>query len=142
MSFFSYSQLTYGDKTGIYIIMRPIDTIKGKPFLEVLDEVKEELIKIFGDKLRHLILYGSYARNEQDPESDIDIMILVEESEEESRRSRNIVRDIMAELSLKHDKLISLIEVPYKRYNEYVDVLPFYRNVYDEGIEIYGRKTA
>ena len=134
--------MTYGDKTVIYIFMKTIDTIKGKPFLNVLDEVKEEVVKIFGDKLRHLILYGSYARNEQDSESDIDIMILVEESEEESRRSRNIVRDIVAELSLKHDKLISLIEVPYKRYNEYLDVLPFYRNVYDEGIEIYGRKTA
>jgi predicted nucleotidyltransferase len=122
--------------------MRPIDTIKGKPFLEVLDEVKEELIKIFGDKLRHLILYGSYARNEQDPESDIDIMILVEENEEALRKYRYIISDVMAELSLKHDKLISLMEIPYKRYNEYLDVLPFYRNIYDEGIEIYGRKTA
>jgi predicted nucleotidyltransferase len=122
--------------------MKPIDTIKSKPFLHVLDEVKEELIKIFGDKLRHLILYGSYARNEQDPESDIDIMILVEESEEALRKYRYIVSDVMAELSLKHDKLISLIEIPYTRYNEYLDVLPFYRNVYDEGIEIYGRKTA
>ena len=122
--------------------MKTIDTIKGKPFLNVLDEVKEEVVKIFGDKLRHLILYGSYARNEQDSESDIDIMILVEESEETLRKYRYIVSDVMAELSLKHDKLISLIEVPYKRYNEYLDVLPFYRNVYDEGIEIYGRKTA
>ncbi len=128
--------MTYDDKTVIYI-MKTIDTIKGKPFLDVLDEVKEEVVKIFGDKLRHLILYGSYARNEQDSESDIDIMILVEESEEALRKYQYIVSDVMAELSLKHDKLISLMEIPYTRYNEYLDVLPFYRNVYDEGIEIY-----
>jgi len=28
---------------------------------------------------------------------------------------------------------ISLIEVPYNRYKRYIYVLPFYRNVYDEG---------
>lgn len=123
--------------------MKPIDAIKGEPFLNVLlDEVTEEVLKIFGEKLRHLILYGSYARNEQDPESDIDIMILVDESEEETIVSRNIVRNIIADLSLKHDRLISVIEVPYKRFNEYLDVLPFYKNVYNEGVEIYGKKAA
>lgn len=122
--------------------MRSIKTIKDKEFLRILHEVKREIVKIFGNKLRHLILFGSYARDEQDTESDIDIMLLVEESEEELRRNRYLIVDIMAELSMKHDKLISLTQVPYNRYNEYIDVLPFYRNVYEEGVEIYGQKTA
>jgi predicted nucleotidyltransferase len=89
-----------------------------------------------------LILYGSYARNEQDPESDIDIMILVDENEEILRKYRRKVVDIMTELSLKYDKLISLTREPYSRYYEYLDVLPYFRNIYDEGVEIYGKKTA
>ncbi|MCP5107132.1 MAG: nucleotidyltransferase domain-containing protein [bacterium] len=122
--------------------MKTINTIKNDEFLNILSDVKEEVINLFGDSLRQLILFGSYARNQQDPESDIDIMILAEESEDELRKNRPMVVDIMAELSMKHEKLISLTQVPYTRYNEYLDVLPFYRNVYDEGVEIYGKKTA
>lgn len=122
--------------------MKTIETIKNKEFLEILSDVKLEVINLFGDKLKQLVLFGSYARNESDPESDIDIMILVDESEEELRSRRPLVTDIMAELSMKHDKLVSLTQVPYRRYNEYLDVLPFYRNIYREGIEIYGKKTA
>lgn len=122
--------------------MKTIATIKNKEFLYILSDVKEEVIKVFGDKLRQLILFGSYARNEPDPESDIDIMILADESEEELRSNRPLVADIMAELSMKHEKLISLTQVPYSRYSEYLDVLPFYWNVYNEGVEIYGKKTA
>jgi len=69
-------------------------------------------------------------------------MILADESEEELRNSRPLVADIMAELSMKHEKLISITQVPYRRYSEYLDVLPFYRNVNNEGVEIYGKKTA
>lgn len=122
--------------------MKTIETINNKEFLDVLFDVKVKVLKVFGDRLKQLILFGSYARNEPDPESDIDIMILVEESEEELRGNRPLVADIMAELSMKHEKLISLTQVPYNRYSEYLDVLPFYRNVYNEGVEIYGKKTA
>ena len=122
--------------------MKTIGTINDKQLLNILTDVKNEIRKIFGDKLRHLILFGSYARNEHATDSDIDIMILVEESEERLRRYKYIVADIMGELSLKHEKLISLIEIPYNRYARYLDVLPFYRNVYDEGVEIYGRESA
>ena len=122
--------------------MKTIEIIKNKEFLALLTDVKEEVIKICGDKLSQLILFGSYARNEPDPESDIDIMILVEGSEEELRRNRLLVADIMAELSMKHEELISLTQVPYNRYREYLDVLPYYQNVYNEGVEIYGQKTA
>jgi predicted nucleotidyltransferase len=122
--------------------MKSIKNIKDEHFLELLADVKEEVLKLFGGKLRQLILYGSYARNEQDPESDIDIMILVDENEEILRKYRRKVVDIMTELSLKYDKLISLTREPYSRYYEYLDVLPYFRNIYDEGVEIYGKKTA
>lgn len=122
--------------------MRPINSIGDEKFLRILLEVKEQVVRIFGKKLRHLILFGSYARNEQDPESDIDLMVLAEESEEELRANRYVLGNVMADLSIKHDKLISVMQVPYKRYKKYLDVLPFYQNVTDEGIEIYGRQYS
>ena len=122
--------------------MKTISTIADPRLLAILIDVREETVKIFGDRLKQLILFGSYARDEQDPESDIDIMILVQETEKRLRTYKYIIADIMGELSLKYEKLISLIEVPYNRYTRYLDVLPFYRNVHDEGVEIYGRDAA
>ena len=74
--------LTDAVKTVIYIhgdTMKNIDTVKDKQFRELLLDVKKEIIKIFGVRLKQLILYGSYARNQHDPESDIDIIILVDD---------------------------------------------------------------
>jgi len=104
--------------------------------LNVLDDVKEEMRELFGDKLKQVILFGSYARNEYDPDADIDIMILVDETDEELRKYRQIIADIMGELYFKYDKLISLTEESYSHYNRYVEVLPFFKNVHFEGIEV------
>jgi predicted nucleotidyltransferase len=123
------------------IEMRSIETIKNKQFLIILNEIKKEVLKLFGDKLEQLILYGSYARNKQDPESDIDIMILVDESEDKLRDYREQIVDIMADLSLKYNTVISFTRETYWRYNQYLDVLPFFRNIYHEGVEIYGKNT-
>lgn len=129
----------------LYIIiemMKKIETINDKELLDILHDVKEEIHHLFGDKLRRLILYGSYARNEQDPESDIDIMIMVDESEDGLRKYRYLIADVMGELTIRYGKLISLTEVTYNRYNDFLEVLPFYKNINEEGIEIYGRKAA
>ncbi len=129
------------EKTGL-LEMKNLGIIKDKRFLGILAEVKAELLNLFGDKLRQLILYGSYARNDQDLESDIDIMILLDLNDAALRKYNDGIATVMTDLSLKHDRLISLIDESYSRYNKYNDVLPFFQNVNREGIEIYGRKTA
>jgi predicted nucleotidyltransferase len=132
-------------KNNFHIIidmMKKIETINDKELLDILHDVKEEIQQLFGDKLRSLILYGSYARNEQDPESDIDIMIMVDESEDGLRKYRYLIADVMGELTIRYGKLISLTEVTYNRYIDFLEVLPFYKNINEEGIEIYGKKAA
>ncbi len=119
--------------------MKDVSIIKDEKILKILFELKKIMQKLFGNKLREIILYGSYARGEQDNESDIDIMILVDENEENLRKYRYKIADIMGELSLKNDTLISITEATYKQYNEYLEILSFYKNIYYEGIEIYGR---
>ena len=122
--------------------MRSIETIKDRRLKAILSDIKEEVLKLFGDRLVQLILYGSYARNEQDGESDIDVLILVDEAEENLKKYRPKVIDIMTDLSLKYDTLISLARKTYDHYTEYFDFLPYYQNIYNEGVEIYGRKAA
>lgn len=55
----------------------------------ILQKYVKGLIEIIGKDLKQVILYGSYARGEQDQNgeiSDIDIMILVDVNEEEIRQ--------------------------------------------------------
>ncbi|MCU0288931.1 MAG: nucleotidyltransferase domain-containing protein [Acidobacteria bacterium] len=122
--------------------MNRIENMQSRRFRDILADVKMEVLKLFGNRLKQLILYGSYARNEQERDSDIDIMVLVDETDNGLRKYTYLIADIMTNLSIKHNIFISITEETFKRYYEYVDVLPFYRNIYDEGIEIYGKEAA
>ena len=81
-----------------------------KMIKRILKELKIELQDIYGDQLKGLYLYGSYAREEADGESDIDILIILDKIK---RYSYEIARtsDLVAELSLKYDTTISRVFV-------------------------------
>jgi predicted nucleotidyltransferase len=108
----------------------------------VLDELVNSVQTIFGDSLKKVILFGSYARGDFDAESDIDVMILVKEDEAELKRYFDTLSDIMVLLDLKYDVLIADIVQDYHKFNKYINVLPFYQHVQNEGIVIYERTTA
>lgn len=106
---------------------------------KLFSEINENMANIFGDKLRRIILYGSYAKNKQNKESDIDFFVLVDDTEENLRNNKYRIADIMAKLSLNYDILVSITEETYNRYRDYLEILPFYKNISEEGIEIYGK---
>ena len=64
-----------------------LNNINDQNVLSLLSDVKIESQKLFDDKLLKLIQFGSYARNQQDKESDINIMILFDGCE---NRLKNI----------------------------------------------------
>lgn len=105
---------------------------------KLFSEINESMIDLFGDKLRKIILYGSYARSKQTKESDMDFLVLVDDTEENLRKNRYQIAEIMTRLSLTYDVLVSITEEAYNRYNDYSEILPFYRNIRQEGIVIYG----
>jgi predicted nucleotidyltransferase len=119
------------------VTVRNKEHIKDENLLNILDDVKRMSTGIFGSKLKEIILYGSYARQRQSPESDMDIMFLFDESRDEIIKYRDRIVDIMVELSLKYDVLISITESSLQDFKEYVNYVPFYSNVYKEGVEVY-----
>lgn len=96
------------------------------------------MLHLFGEKLKKVILYGSYAKRLQQDESDIDFFILVDDSEENLREKKYRIAEIMTQLSLDYDILVSITEETYNRYKEYSTIIPFYKNIAKDGIEIYG----
>ncbi len=105
---------------------------------KLFSDINNDMMKLFGKNLKKIILYGSYAKNKQNKESDIDFIVLVDDTEDNLRNSKYQIADIMSKLSLNHNILVSITEETLSRYLELSQYLPFYQNIHKEGIEIYG----
>lgn len=103
----------------------------------VTREVVSKAIEVFGEKIYRIILYGSYARGDFTPESDIDVMILIDCKHEELSKYRRAVSKIASDISLNDDVEVSLLLEDRFTYEKWLDTLVFYQNVYNEGIVLY-----
>ena len=101
---------------------------------EVLKKYVEDVHKIYGDKLRTIILYDSYARGDFRPDSDIDIMILTDLNFEEIEKYRDEISDIAFDIELDTGIIISPVIKNIDKYNERVNIVPFFMNVQKEGV--------
>jgi predicted nucleotidyltransferase len=103
----------------------------------IMSEIIAKMKDLFGDSLRQVILFGSYARGEQDEYSDMDIMVLVDIDDNELKKYNNGIAELMTDISIKYGVLPSIIDKNYQHFQNWVPYLPFYRNVKTEGIEFY-----
>jgi len=99
---------------------------------KILRELKMGLVKIYGDQLKAVYLFGSFARGEGKlPDSDIDVMVVLKgefDYWDMDKRSSGLVAD----LSLENDVLISTKLVSETKYAE--SKMPLYINVRKEGV--------
>ena len=89
--------------------------------------------KIYGDKIRGIFLYGSYARGDFDEESDIDFAAIVEGDQLELRRKRKEVSGDLSDISIDYDVVISFGVIPAFYFDKYFSEVPYYQNVLKEG---------
>lgn len=98
---------------------------------ELLNEIKSRLKQAHGNRLRGVVLYGSEARGQAGPDSDVDVLVLLDDPV-------NYGRDVQANLdavyplSLEIGRRISAKPVSAREY-ETVDC-PLYRSARGEGI--------
>jgi predicted nucleotidyltransferase len=97
----------------------------------IVMELKKGLQNSYGDQLKGLYLYGSYARSDADNESDIDILIVLEEIESYSGEIDRTSK-LVSELSLKYDVTISRVFVTQQDWAE--KETPFLSNTRKEAV--------
>jgi len=97
----------------------------------LLTKLKNGLTELYGDRLKAVYLFGSYARGDYDESSDLDVMIVLDNYRsywEELIRSVELASD----LSLEHNVTISRTIMPEEQWKK--GDLPVLRNVRAEGI--------
>jgi len=99
---------------------------------DLLQKIKERLRSLYGDRLKGVILYGSEARGDAAPDSDIDILVLLEGP---VAVWKEITATINATFDLQDDAVnrpIAIIPVDAAGYES--GACGFYSEVQREGI--------
>lgn len=106
--------------------------------VEILGEVYVSCSAILKHSIQDAYLYGSYARGDYTKESDIDILLTSSLTSAEIEQCRYAIAYISSDLSLKHDITVSITVKAHEQFQHYQNVLPYYRNVIQEGIRYAG----
>ena len=113
------------------------DSIFSREQLEYITQsVTEQARAVFGDTLREVILYGSYARGDYKEWSDVDIMILADVDELTAKKLDKELAKRLSNLDYRMNMLLSTIIVPFSRFEYFNEHYPFYMNVRKEGIRL------
>lgn len=97
----------------------------------VLQKLIPGLIEIFHHSINSIILYGSVARGTQTDESDIDIAVIVNSYTKDMHEQ---MLDFIVDLELEYNKVLSVLLIDYDKFEEWGNIMPFYKNVKREGV--------
>ena len=102
----------------------------------IIQDFAKSVRKMMGNSLDSVIVYGSYARGDYSELSDIDVMLLVSLGEEEIKEISDQISDLAFDFMMKYGVDISPVITNIEHFNYWVDNLPYYRNVRDEGVKL------
>ena len=77
------------------------------------------------------------ARGVSTKESDIDILVLVDADDKALRDYSEKLNDVSTDISIKYLRVFSIIDIIYQEYLNLKQVLPYYRNISEEGVILY-----
>ena len=109
-----------------------------KRMKNLMEQYVEQVRQIYGSHVQQIILYGSYARGDFRPDSDIDIMILLDMSDLELKAYSQSLSYMTYDFNLDNDLDIKPIAKSQEHFNKWVENYPFYTNVHNEGVLLYG----
>lgn len=103
--------------------------------LKQLTNMCIDIGKVYGDVIEEIILYGSYVRGQEVPESDIDIAVILRLPDTDELHRKMI--DIVVDNELDLEITLSVITIEEDNLNEWKSTLPFYKNLLKEGISLW-----
>lgn len=101
---------------------------------KIISQIVEAYRDIYGQAIKNIVMYGSFARGDFDDESDIDFAAIVEGERQELQKQLEKVWDKASDIGLEYDAVVSPVVIPNDEFIQYKDKLPYYQNIDKEGI--------
>ncbi|MHA1362089.1 MAG: nucleotidyltransferase domain-containing protein [Candidatus Freyarchaeota archaeon] len=101
--------------------------------IQLVNRVKNHLMATYGKRIRAVILYGSHVRGEPTKHSDVDVLVLVDNSLNPFEVRRHL-SDLLFDILLEEGELISVVVLPEDFFENYN--YPFMLNVKKEGVRV------
>ena len=99
----------------------------------LLTELRRRFEALFGPRLVRLVLFGSHARGDAEPGSDIDVLVVLEGVVRSGVEIHRTLNDV-AELSLENNVVFSCVFVSRDRFEN--EFSPLLINVRREGVPV------
>src|SRR3954464_8586138 len=100
---------------------------------QILAELREALQSLYGDPLLQLVLFGSQARGDAEPDSDVDVLVVLRgpvNGSDEGRRTDAL----LGALCLRHEAVVTPIFVSDEKYRD--EISPLVRSAKREGVPV------
>ena len=91
--------------------------IENKQLSSLLTELKASLVNLYGDRLFSVILFGSQARGEATPDSDIDVLVVLKERVLPVQEIKRMA-DIRLYFLLEFGELVSIMPMSLEEFSD------------------------
>jgi uncharacterized protein len=98
---------------------------------DYLSQFKDLADGHFGQRLKYLILYGSFARGDFRDNSDIDVLVVLDQIQSEIEEIETLAA-LKTDLMLDHDRYLSTNPVSFEKFEN--SDFTFFRNVKRDGV--------
>ena len=110
-----------------------IETNRSMKRTEVVNQIRQAIYRM--EPTATAILYGSEARGDARPDSDIDVLVLLEGDKRDLKREMNLSGELY-EVELASGVLVSPMIMLRKQWENRPFKTPFYVNVMNEGVRL------
>jgi predicted nucleotidyltransferase len=105
---------------------------------DALQAFIQRLLTELGEQAQQVILFGSKARGDSAPDSDIDVLIL---ADEENRQVRKTISKISSQIGLDYDVCLGALLIANKRWRQMSsERFSLCRNVERDGVLLFRSK--
>jgi predicted nucleotidyltransferase len=97
----------------------------------ILKELRRRFEAVYGPRLVRMVLYGSQARGDAEPGSDIDVLVVLKGPVSPGEEIGRTIQDVAA-LSLQYNEVLACMFVAQEEYDH--EQSPLLMNVRREGV--------